>query len=1084
MSVSTNWSKVQISLLGLMLAFSSCQDAGTLFVSLPPEQTGIDFKNVLVEDDDFNILDYLYFYNGGGVAVGDINNDGLPDIYFSANQSGNKLYLNKGNLQFEDITDGAGVAGKSDWNTGAVMGDINGDGWMDIYVCAVVGIRGQNGHNELFVNNGDNTFTEKSAEYGLDFDTFSSSAAFLDYDLDGDLDMFLLNHAVHTQESFGHADLRYKRTYSTGDRLLRNQGGKFEDVSEESGILGGVNGYGLGVAVADFNQDGWADIYVGNDFHEDDYYYLNQGDGTFKESLRSYFGHTSRFTMGCDAADINHDGLPDLMSLDMLPEDETVLKRSEGDDNIDVQRLRTERFGYHYQFTRNMLQVNQGKTAFMETALLSGVAATDWSWSVLIEDYNQDGEQDLLISNGIPRRPNDLDYIKFVSNDQIKGTIDATKLVDQKALELMPSGAAVNYFFKGQGDLSFEDASPSSLPNEALYSTSMANADLDRDGDLDVVINNVNSNASIYINQTNNASSYLNIRFKYHEPNTLGIGTKAYAYLDGKVQFKELYAVRGFQSSSEPMLHFGFGERLILDSLCIVWPNRTVEWHYGVPLNQALEISPKDEVAAQPVEVEVNRLFQRVEDNLGINFTHEEDRYTDFHRQKLIPYQVCDRGPATAIGDLNSDGKEDIFFGGSKYFPSQVFIQTDQGFEISNFPAVRKDSVNEEVDAAILDIDQDGWNDLLIANGGGDFYNKMEPLKDCLYLGAANGFTKSSIPEHFENASCVRPADYDADGDLDVFIGNQSITNDYGSDATSLLLRNDAGQLKKTAINSLSKTGMVTDACWIDYDANGTLDLIVVGEWMSPIFFKNRDGKLIKDEQQVSELNGLWQSLIPFDIDQDGDLDIVLGNWGLNNKFSASLDRPMKMFHADFDKNGDTETVIAVYKKDGYYPLVSFDELSSQLVFLKKKFNSYKDFAGKTVEEVFGGENLRSAKQLSVNTLHSGYLLNTNGSYSFVPFELKMQVAPITALLAHDFDKDGKDELLLGGNYFGVTPFHGRMGSFPGALISDLGDISYGHTVGLDFMGKSIRHLKSFSIKDKDYLLVTINNSNAQIYQF
>ena len=451
--------KYCFSLLISLLVLSCTNKEGELFKNPSSKETGVTFTNSLEESDDLNILDYLYFYNGGGVAIGDINNDDLPDIFFSGNRVKNKLYLNKGNLSFEDISASAGIEGESDWNTGVAMGDVNGDGFLDVYVCAVVGINGFEGYNELYINNGDNTFTESAAKYGLDFDSYSSSAAFLDYDLDGDLDIYILNHAVHTQESFGRVDLRYERNYETGDKLMRNDGEKFTDVSEEAGIFGGINGYGLGISVSDFNQDGYPDLYIGNDFHEDDYYYINNGDGTFTESLRKYFGHTSRFSMGSDVADINHDGLPDLLSLDMLPEDEIPLKSSEGDDNIQVQRLRVERFGYHYQFTRNMLYVNQPSGNYLETALLSGIAATDWSWSALFGDYDQDGEQDVFVSNGIPKRPNDLDYIRFVSNEQIQKKLDNTKLVDQQALNLMPSGAINNSVFRGAKGLKFENKS-------------------------------------------------------------------------------------------------------------------------------------------------------------------------------------------------------------------------------------------------------------------------------------------------------------------------------------------------------------------------------------------------------------------------------------------------------------------------------------------------------------------------------------------------------------------------------------------------------------------------------------------------
>ncbi|WP_291960342.1 CRTAC1 family protein, partial [Maribacter sp.] len=639
----------------LVFAIGCKQNSGELFVKHAAEDTGIAFENTLTETKDLSILDYLYFYNGGGVAIGDINNDSLPDIYFSGNQVKNKLYLNKGNLQFEDITETAGVAGGSSWNTGTIMGDVNGDGLLDIYVCAVVGLNGFNGYNELFINQGDATFKESAADYGLDFESYSSSAAFLDYDLDGDLDMYLLNHAIHTQDSYGNAQIRHKRVYETGDKLLRNDNGKFVDVSEEAGIYGGVNGYGLGIAVSDFNQDGYPDIYIGNDFHEDDYYYLNNGDGTFKESLKDAFGHTSRFSMGSDVADINHDGLPDLISLDMLSRDEIVLKSSEGDDDIQIQKMKTETFGYHNQYTRNMLFVNQPNGKFIETALQSGVAATDWSWSALFSDFDQDGEQDLYISNGIPKRPNDLDYINYISNENIRSKINNTNLVDQKALKMMPSGFIGNMIFKGAKDLQFIDESKSWIAQDTIISGATAYSDLDNDGDLDLVTNNLYSPADIQENTTNNKANWLKIKLDYHSKNKFGIGTKVFSYANGIQQFKEMYTVRGFQASSEPVIHFGYDGLKNIDSLKIIWPDKSIQVIKNIATNQTLYLSPEntDTFNYSSLKKNGNILFKKTMNNLGVNYVHKEDAYSDYLRQKLIPYQMSDRGPAVSIGDLN-----------------------------------------------------------------------------------------------------------------------------------------------------------------------------------------------------------------------------------------------------------------------------------------------------------------------------------------------------------------------------------------------------------------------------------------------
>lgn len=1080
--------KNNLLLFLVVLIYSSCsnKNEGELFNKRTSNETGITFSNNLTESNDLNILDYLYFYNGGGVAIGDINNDSLPDLFFSANQTGNQLYLNKGNLTFENITEKAGISGNSSWNTGAVMGDVNADGLLDIYVCAVVGINGFSGHNELFINQGNGSFIESAAEYGLDFDTYSSNAAFLDFDLDGDLDIYLLNHAVHTQETFGKVDLRYKRNDQSGDKLLRNDNGHFTDVSEEAGIYGGINGYGLGIAVSDFNQDGYPDLYIGNDFHEDDYYYLNNGDGTFKESLREYFGHTTRFSMGSDVTDLNHDGRPDLISLDMLPYDEKVIKASEGDENVQIQRIRIKDYGYHHQYTRNMMYLNQPDGTFAEIALQSGIAATDWSWSALFGDYDQDGEQDLFISNGIPKRPNDLDYINFLSNEKIETKINNTNLIDQKALELMPSGNISNMIFKGSKNLSFKDKSQSWIPQDSIVSGATSYGDLDNDGDLDIVTNNLNNGISIYENLSQGESSnYIKLTFNFKKENKFGIGTKVISYAAGVKQFKELYTVRGFQSSSEPIIHFGYGSISNIDSLKIIWPDRTYQVLKNVTVNQSLVISPNNTQQYTYTSVENEKLlFNRIKGNLGIDFTHKEDTYTDFNRQKLIPYQISDRGPATSIGDLNNDEKEDIFFGGSKRFSSTVYVQKDSLFIKENYYNINKDSIKEDVASLIKDLNNNGSSDLIIGTGGADFFGKMKPLTNRYFSNNDSHFTERQFPETYNNTSVIVPIDIDNDGDLDLFIGNQLVSGDFGKSPTSYLLTNSNGEFSLPKNNPFEELGMVTEAIATDFDNDGDQDLIIVGEWMAPTFFSNTDGVFkISKQSNTSELTGLWQSIQSFDIDQDGDQDYLLGNWGLNSKFSASKNKPMKMFYGDFDKNGSTETIVCVYSKDNYYPIDGLKDLSSQLVSLRKKFTSYTAFAGKSIDEILDTKILNNADELSVTTLESGYLRNDNGTYIFVPFDPNLQTAPLTDFLKYDFDKDGKDEVLIGGNYFGVKPYQGRFDSFGGALIKNSTETLLGSQIGLNFMFKSIRHLNIIHLKNDPYLLVTVNNDDAQVYK-
>ncbi len=1070
-------------ILFFLSLLSGCRQGGSLFDQPAGTKTGITFVNELQETEDLNILDYLYFYNGGGVAIGDINGDGLPDVFLSGNQVKNRLYLNKGQMEFEDISEQAGIGGNSSWNTGSVMADVNADGLLDIYVCAVVGINGFSGHNELFINNGDNTFTERAAEFGLDFDTYSSNAAFFDYDGDGDLDMYLLNHAVHSQDSYGRASLRFERNYETGDKLLRNDGGRFTEVSEVAGIYGGINGYGLGLAVSDFNQDGRPDLYIGNDFHEDDYFYLNNGDGTYSERLREYFGHTSRFSMGSDVADINNDGQPDMISLDMLPEEEVPLKTSEGDDNIQTQRMRTEEYGYYYQFTRNMLYVNQPDGRFMETALMSGVAATDWSWSALFADYNLDGFQDLFISNGIPKRPNDLDFVRFISNEQISSKMDNTRLVDQKALEMMPSGNVHNYVFEGGADLLFTDRSGDWITRDTLLSGATAWGDLDNDGDLDLVINNLNREASVLVNQSQGKGDFLKVALRYSPANTYGIGTKAFAYANGGVQSRELFPVRGFQASSQPILHFGFPAGTQVDSLVVVWPDNRYQVVRNPGLNQTLQLEP---VQTQPFDY--GRLrpgatpwFRRSKDDMGLDFVHREDNYTDFNREKLLPYSQADHGPALAVGDLNGDGSEDLYLGGAKRIPARVYLQREGRFIASGIPALLNDSIPENTAALMGDFDANGLADLLVANGGSDYFGDSDYLNNQCYFQSGAGFNAQPLPGQPANTSVLAAADFDQDGDTDLFVGNQTLTGDFGARPDSYLLENQGGQWAISKALDGRALGMVTDAIWTDFNADGTPDLIVVGEWMAPRFLANREGSFREVAMELP--SGLWQAIAPFDMDGDGDTDYALGNWGTNSKFTASPEAPMHVYLSDFDENGSRDPVVATKRNGAYYPLVGLDELASQMPMLRKKYPRYLDFAGQTIEQIFGAEALQGAEILNVTELRSGYLKNQGGRFEFVPFPIALQVAPILEFLSGDFDGNGVPELLAAGNYFGVKPYQGRLDAFPGALIKNENEILLGNRVGLDFTNKSIRHLALVRLGQAPYLLAVFNDAPAALYE-
>ena len=1084
--------KIYLLLFVLSLLFSckKIKNKQKQFALATAKKTGITFSNNLNSTDQINILDYLYFYNGGGVAIGDINNDGLQDIYFTGNQTENKLYLNKGNLQFKDITKTALTEGVSEWNTGVTMADVNGDGLLDIYVCAVTGIGGLKGKNELFINNGDLTFTEKAKDFGLDFKTYATQASFFDYDNDGDLDMYLLNQAVHTKDAYGKANIREKRHLKAGDRLLKNENNSFIDVSEQANIYGGINGYGLGICTADFNNDGFTDIYISNDFHEDDFFYINQGDGTFKESIKQYFGHTSRFSMGSDASDINNDGYYDLITLDMLPATEKVLKASVGEDNINIHSLKVNKLGFHHQYARNMLQINKAGNHFSETALLSGVAATDWSWSPLFADFNLDGIQDLFISNGIPKRPNDLDYVKYISNKEINNQLKNKSILNNNVINKMPSGDYQNFIFEGTASLNFKERSKDWLPDNISFSNGSAYADLDNDGDLDIVSNNINETAFIYEN-LNTKNHFLNFILKFEAKNQFAIGSKVLIFQKDKTQYKQLFSSKGFQSSSQLILNFGFSNTTKIDSALVIWPDNTFQKIENITaLDTTLTVYAKKnrkKVKYTGVFPNIKKRFKKIEGNLGINYRHTENNFIDFNRQKLIPYKISNKGPAIAVGDINNDGKVDVFFGGSKNQEAQVFIQNKSAFKAKTDSVLIKDKKAEDVYALIANFNQKKGNDIIVASAGGEYFHKAAPLLNRYYTnnGAGDFVKNTNFPELYENTSVIKMADIDNDNDLDIFIGNYASSADFGKPNSAYILENTPNGFVVIDNSDFNALGFITDAVFSDYDNDGDKDLIVVGEWMSPTFFKNDSGHFSKAVVNGTEkLNGLWQTIAPFDIDQDGDLDYVMGNWGENSKFKASKAYPLLMYYGDFDENGITETITAIKKNGKYYTNLGLDELSSQLEFLKKDFTSYKDFAGKTLNEVFTNKTLSKATHtFKVHMLASGYLENNYGIFKFVPFNKTLQVSPITNTLVYDFNKNGKQEILLAGNNFGTTPYHGKLDGFSGALISDKTNIQYGYEIGLNLFGKQIKSVNIVKVDHRDYLLVTINNAKAELYE-
>ena len=1048
-----------------------------LLQEIPSTTSGVQFSNTLTEDENHSIINYIYFYNGGGVATGDVNNDGLPDLYFVSNQNTNKLYLNKGNLTFEDVTEKAKVGGISDWSTGVTMVDINNDGLLDIYVCAVSELLDFKGHNELFINNGDGTFSEKAKEYNLDFKGYATQAYFFDYDKDNDLDLYLVNHAIHTNLSHGKASQRNQRAPLVGDVLLQNNNGKFEDVSEIAGIFGGVNSYGLSASISDFNNDGWDDIYVCNDFHEDDYYYINNKNGTFTEQLSSAFATISRFSMGSDAADLNGDGFQDLITLDMLPNDERTLKETEGDDAMLNMQTNLKNLGYKDQFSRNMLQINSGDGYFYETAFYNAISDTDWSWSPLIADFNNDGIQDIFISNGILRRPNSLDFKKYVSSTFKKyGEKEGLNWLFNSINE-MPSGSVPNQIFKGTKKQLEEKtgawmSKTPSLSNGAIY------VDLDLDGDLEIVTNNINATATILENKTKN-KNYLQVALQYKKGNTKAIGSKAILYYNGKKIKKEVYTSRGFLSAINTKLHFGLDSISNIDSLKIIWPNNKKTSLNNVKINQLLTIKYSENLNDyKPSKTNRKQIFTKEK---LLNYVHQEDRYNDFFNEKLIPYKVSTLGPAFAVGDIDNNGFEDVFIGSASGKTSEIYLNTGNGFRKSTQVAFKDDADFEDNDAVFFDADNDGDLDLYVASGINETRNNNFEF-DRLYLNTKGTFKRAKDKIIFNplNTASVASSDFDNDGDYDVFIGNLSNPLNYGEFVNSALLNNKDGVLNvdpKYIINS-----KINQATFQDINNDGFDDLLIATEWDAPLIYINNNGVLEK-ATIPKKLNGLWQSITAFDIDNDGDKDIVLGNWGENHKLQKYINNPIYLYYGDFDDNNKKESIIAYKVGDNYYPLNSKDELASQMNIMSKRFVNHKDFALQPIENVLTTEKLNSAVKRQIDVLSSGYLENNNGKFNaFVKLNSKLQMGPINHFL--QLNVEGKPQLLVSGNSEKPATYHGYYNSFKGYLVENNTKIQPVSRLGIDAFHQQIKQTAVVEMKNKNVLFVLTNNDSLKTYTF
>jgi len=1026
-------------------------DRGPLFKLLGSKDTGIDFVNNVVDGEKFNILTYRNFYNGGGVAIGDINNDSLPDLYFTANQNGNKLYLNKGNFVFEDITAKAGVGGTKAWCTGVSMADVNGDGLLDIYVCNSGNVDGQLRGNELFMNNGNLTFSEKSKEYNLVNGGYTTHAAFFDYDMDGDLDCYILNNSFKDP---GKIEL-YKKVreipYAGGDKLMRNDAGLFHDVTKEAGIYSSEIGFGLGVAVSDLNSDHLPDIYISNDFWERDYLYINKGNGTFSEELISRINYSSLASMGADIADINNDGSPEIFTTDMLPADNYRLKTTIAFDPYHLEDLKY-RANFHYQMVQNCLHLNDGTGHFQEIAFLSGVAATDWSWGALIFDFENDGNKDIFVSNGIQKDIMAMDFRDFLADKQKRDEIVAQKgkFDYRDFISLMPSNKLKNYAFQNKGPLMFEDRADALGLSQPSFSNGSAYGDLDNDGDLDLVVNNINSPCFVYRNQTDTKfnNHFLKVKFNGYAQNPFGIGAQVTVKTKDRLWTLQNFNTRGFESSIEPFLLFGLGKTETILTLTVIWPDRKVQVISNVKPDQTIVLNhlhaQRIEKVSEKAKVpEFEELSQQV---IHGDARHYENRYNDFNDEILLTRMLSTEGPRLLTGDVNNDKLEDFILLGAAGDPDKSFIQKADGtFHFRPCPSFAKDAGRESTCGALFDQDGDGDVDLLIGSGGNEIQGEKANFLVRVYKNDGHGnFTRdaNSFPPVIGNFSTAEPQDFDNDGDMDLFLGARAVPGNYGLPPKSYLFKNDNGNWIDVAPPSLANAGMVTDASWADVDSDGDKDLVVVGDWMAVTIFKNQNGS-IEDRTTVPNSNGWWNRVEAADLDGDGDIDFVLGNWGLNTKFKASPARPVTLFVNDFDDNGKSEFIINWYPPldTQAYPFAPKQELTSQLPSLRKTILKYADYAPKTYDSLFSPEVLKRSIPYEVNYLESAILWNEgNNNYTMSALPIEAQVSPVFGIVADDLDGDGKIDLWLGGNFYALKPQVGRHDASRGVFLkSDAG---------------------------------------------
>lgn len=1104
-----------LALILFLLLLTSCgKQAGRhsgkpLFTLMPASVTHADFVNELDFDkqlkNKFNIYTFRNFYNGGGVSLGDVNNDGLTDIFMTSNMGRNVLYLNKGNFVFEDISAKAGIGEKGEWSTGASFVDINGDGFLDIYVCNSGNFKGDNNRNRLYINNGDLTFTEKASEYGIGGFGNSTQGVFFDYDKDGDLDLFLLNNYPKAIGSFKMSEnLRNVRDSLGGDRLYRNDGSRFTDVSEKAGIYGSIIGFGMGVTVGDINRDGWPDIYVSNDFFERDYLYINNHNGTFTECLEKMMKSVSAASMGGDMADINNDLYPEIFTTDMVPEHDDRIKTKTTFDSWDSYKTGVNG-GYYHQFTRNMLQLNNGDGTFSEIGRFAGVNATDWSWGALIADFDNDGLKDIFVANGIFKDLTDQDYLKYFSNRDMMMSVISGNKVDYKALiDAIPSVKIPNYAFRNRGDNSFENITSGWGLDEPSFSNGSAYGDLDNDGDLDLVVNNVNMPMFIYRNDSREnhpENHYLKFVLKGENGNSQALGSKITAKHMGKYFTLEQMPMRGYLSTVDNRPNLGLGNLTTVDSLIIEWPDKKITLLTNVATDQVLTVSQKDAVIStfslNDSIRSYNKYFTELKKDKPVDFVHLEDNFNDFERDPLMYQMMSTEGPKIAVGDVNGDGQDDMYICGAKGQPGELLLQGKDG----TFKSVQKelwaaDRISEETDCALFDADGDGDLDLYIACGSNEFPESSSALSDRLYLNDGKGsFRKTDqiLPAgKYESTSCVRVADFDKDGRNELFVGIRFKSFVYGVPVNGYILDNDGkGNFKditRQVAPELIKTGMIKDMQWADVDGDGDADMIIAGEWMPLKIFINDNGKFRLKNDSFGEIktNGWWNCLSAGDIDGDGDIDFIAGNHGLNSRFKASPEKPVDLYINDFDLNGSVEQIICAYDQDKSFPYLLRHDLLGQLPGLEKKYPKYDLYKNQQITDIFTPEQLKHALHLSAYLLETCLFINDGkGNFTVRPLPQEAQYSPVYASHIFDFNSDGKPDILLGGNLYSVKPELGRYDASYGTLLEGDGKgnfkfISPGIS-GLRLDGE-IRDLKE--IKTSRGIILMAGRSNDTVQQF